>query len=115
MAIVFSMEHFKIYLYGREFIVRTDHRPLQWLKDMDNPSTRLARWLIIVRRFDFKIEFIDGHRNAAADALSRFFIFGEKENTDDSEPGIFLDNIRILSLLNENNQTTVILVDCANG
>ena len=29
MSIVFSMEHFKIYLYGREFVVRTDHRPLQ--------------------------------------------------------------------------------------
>ena len=101
MAIVFSMEHFKIYLYGREFIVRTDHRPLQWLKELDNPSTRLARWLIIVRQFDFKIEFIDGHKNAAADALSRFFIFGEEEQTDDTEPGIILNNILIPSLLNE--------------
>ena len=33
MAIVFAMVHFKVYLYGREFIVRTDHRPLQWLRN----------------------------------------------------------------------------------
>ena len=25
MAIVFAMVHYKVYLYGREFIVRTDH------------------------------------------------------------------------------------------
>ena len=68
MTIVFNMEHFKIYLFGREFTVRTDHGPLQWLKNMDNPSMRLARWLIIIRQFDFKIEFIDRHKNAVADA-----------------------------------------------
>ena len=27
MAIVFAMSHFKVYIYGREFIFRTDHRP----------------------------------------------------------------------------------------
>ena len=45
MAIVFSVDDFKIYLLGREFIVRTDHR--LWLKEFDYLSTRLARWLII--------------------------------------------------------------------
>ena len=79
MAIVFAMEHYKIYLYGREFVVRTDHRPLQWLRDLKNPSTRLARWLIIARQFIFKIEFISGIQNAAADALSRYFIHGEED------------------------------------
>ena len=82
MAIFFGMEKFKIYLIGPEFIVRTDHRPLQWLKDLSNPSTRLrllsARWLIIARQFDFKIEFISGNKNVVADALSRYFIYGKK-------------------------------------
>ena len=40
--------------------------------------------------------------NAAADALSRFFMFGEEETNEESEPGIILNNIRIPSLLNEN-------------
>ena len=85
MAIVFAMEHYKVYLYGKEFVVRTDHRPLQWLKDLKNPSTRLARWLIIVRQFSFKIEFISGIQNAAADALFRFFIHGSEEVEDEVE------------------------------
>ena len=95
MAIVFAMEHYKVYLYGKEFVVRTDHRPLQWLKDLKNPSTRLARWLIIARQFAFRIEFVSGTQNAAADALSRFFLFGGKEVEDVEEPGIALNNIQI--------------------
>ena len=54
-----------------------------------------------MRQFDFKIEFIDGHKNAAVDALSRFFLYGEEEPDEESEPGIILNNIRIPSLLNE--------------
>ena len=53
-----------------------------------------------MRQFDFKIEFIDGHKNAAADALSRFFLYREEEPDEESEPGIILNNIRIPSLLN---------------
>ena len=95
MAIVFAMGHFKVYLYGREFIVRTDHPPLQWLKNLTSPSTRLARWLLMVRQFEFKIEFVSGISNAAADALSRFFIYDDEEE-DESEPGIVLNNVGLL-------------------
>ena len=95
MAIVFAMGHFKVYLYGREFIVRTDHRPLQWFNNLPSPSTRLARWLLMVRQFEFKIEFVSGISNAAAYALSRFFIYGDKEE-DESEPGILLNNVSLI-------------------
>ena len=37
MAIVFAMEHYNANLYGKEFVVRTDHRPLQLLKDLKKP------------------------------------------------------------------------------
>ena len=70
------------------FVVRTDHRQLQWLKDLKNPSTRLARWLIIARQFAFRIEFVSGTQNAAADVLSRFFLFGGEEVGNVEEPGI---------------------------
>jgi len=62
MAIVLAIEFFKPYLYGKQFVVMTDHRPLAWLRDHAKPSCLLARWLIKVRGFDF-IKFIDGVRN----------------------------------------------------
>ena len=46
----------------------------------------------MVRQFDFKIEFVSGISNAAADALSRFFIHGP-EKEEDSELGIVLNNV----------------------
>ena len=28
LAIVWSLEHFSVYLYGRDFVIQTDHQPL---------------------------------------------------------------------------------------
>ena len=61
---------------------------LKLLKELNNPSARLARWLIIVRQFNFKIEFV--LVKIVKDALLRFFIYGEDENI---EQGIILNNI----------------------
>ena len=49
----------------------------------------------MVRQFEFKIEFVSGISNAAADALSRFFIYGD-EDQDKSEPGIVLNNVGLI-------------------
>ena len=49
----------------------------------------------MVRQFEFKIEFVSGISNAAADALSRFFIHGPEEE-EDSEPGIVLNNVSLI-------------------
>ena len=49
----------------------------------------------MVRQFEFKIEFVSGISNAAADALSRFFIHGPEEE-EDSEPGIVLNNVSLV-------------------
>ena len=95
MAIILGIEFFKPYLYGRKFTVMTDHKPLAWLRDHAKPSCRLARWLIKVREFDFKIEFISGVQNVVADALSRFFLEDtcEPDERDGDDPGIVLNSI----------------------
>ena len=50
--------------------------------------------MLIVRQFEFRIEFFSGISNAAADALSRFFIYGNDEEEDETEPGIVLNNVK---------------------
>jgi hypothetical protein len=39
------VKHFKHYLYGKQFIVRTDHGSLRWLLNFKNPEGQMATFL----------------------------------------------------------------------
>ena len=97
MAIVFAMEHYKIYLYGKEFVVRTDHRPLQWLKDLKNSSNRLARWLIIMEQIQLSDRVHQWLQNEAAVGLLRYFIHSFEGEEEVEEPGVILYKIQTVS------------------
>ena len=45
LALVKAIEHFHYYLYGRHFLVRTDHASLQWLLNFRLPEGQIARWI----------------------------------------------------------------------
>ena len=71
MAIHFAIMYFKSYLYGRPFTVKSDHKPLIYLYNLKNPSSKLTRLRLDLEEYDFTIEYIRGRDNVAADALSR--------------------------------------------
>ncbi|UYV61797.1 K02A2.6-like, partial [Cordylochernes scorpioides] len=71
LAIVRSVEHFHRYLYGQDFLVRTDHAALTWLLQMKNPEGQVARWLEKLQQYHFQIRHRPGKRHHNADALSR--------------------------------------------
>ena len=71
LSIVWFMEHFKHYLIGRPFLVRTDHNSLRWLFSFKEPEGQVARWLERLSAFNFKIEHRPGIRHGNSDALSR--------------------------------------------
>lgn len=43
-AVLKSIAHFRPYIDGVHFTVQSDHASLQWLRNMKDPSGRLARW-----------------------------------------------------------------------
>lgn len=43
LAIICTIENFRPYLYGKTFTIYTDRRPLQWLFNCKNPSSKLVR------------------------------------------------------------------------
>ena len=44
LTIIWSCKHFRPYLYGRKFEILSDHRPLQWLFNINDPGSRLLHW-----------------------------------------------------------------------
>lgn len=77
LAIVWSVKYFRPYLYGRRFIIKTDHKPLIYLFNMTNPSSRLTKFRLTLEEYDYDIEYVRGADNVAADALSRIRISSE--------------------------------------
>lgn len=71
LAIVYACKYFRPYLYGRKFIIQTDHKPLQWLQSIKEPNSKLLRWRLLLEEFDYDIRYVKGKTNTVADALSR--------------------------------------------
>ncbi|XP_047484209.1 uncharacterized protein LOC125035941 [Penaeus chinensis] len=71
LAIVWAIQKFKVYLYGRDFILQTDQQPLVYLKNMKNTNGRLMRWALALQCYSFTVEYIKGSENVGADILSR--------------------------------------------
>ena len=69
-AILFAVQHFKPYLYGRNFVIRTDNEPLIYLNHMKRVDDRLHRILEDLAIGHYIIEYVPGEQNTVADALS---------------------------------------------
>ena len=72
LALVDLLRHFRCYILGRKFKVRTDHSALLWLKTFKESVGQVARWIERNAEYDFDIEHRPGKQHANADALSRY-------------------------------------------
>ena len=71
LAMVESVAHFNYYLYGREFRVYTDHKPLTQLLTSEHLNPRLRRFAFKLQHWLLDICYMPGKDNSLADALSR--------------------------------------------
>nr|KAG5691288.1 hypothetical protein BaRGS_017254 [Batillaria attramentaria] len=105
LAIIYGLWKFYQYLYGRQFILVTDHKPLTALfgPKKGTPllaANRLARWALWLNQFDYTIEYRKTADHGNADALSRL-PSGDDIDFDREEKGEDTDMvcaIRVLSL-----------------
>ena len=80
-AVVRAVEHFRMFLLGRDFLLRTDHAALGKLLRRDLPPTsRVERWILRLSEYVFRIEHKPGVENVIADVLSRL-PFASSEQT----------------------------------
>lgn len=76
LAIIFAVQKFHHYVFGRHFILITDCKPLAAIfgEHKSIPQMiagRLQRWAVILSGYDYKIECIKSDENCVADSLSR--------------------------------------------
>ena len=72
LAIIYGFEKFHMYLYGRTFIVETDHKPLEMisLKNLTVAPVHLQRMLLHLQQYDLVITYWPGREMLLVDALS---------------------------------------------
>ena len=53
LALVESVKHFRHYLHGQRFRIRTDHAPLRSVLKVKEPEAQLARWTEFLSLFEY--------------------------------------------------------------
>ena len=71
LAIVWGITKFQRYLYGKEFLLETDHQPLKYLQKSKTLNPRIMRWALTLQPYYFRIVAIKGQDNVGADFFSR--------------------------------------------
>ena len=72
LAVVYGCKKFHSYLYGRSFVVKTDHRPIEqtYEKNLMQAPPRLQGMLLRLQSYDCVIKYLPGREMVTADALS---------------------------------------------
>lgn len=101
LAIVFACEKFHFYVYGRDVLVQSDHRPLEAIfrKSLHQTTPRLQRMLLRLLRYRLTVQYTPGKHMFVADTLSRAYL-PFNANADEQELAEDI-NVLVHSLLSD--------------
>ena len=94
LSLVFGIKKFHQYLYGRHFILMTDHKPLTSIlgpKQGIPPlaAARMQRWALLLSAYTYDIKFRSTKMHANADGLSRLPLPDDLPVGNAPDPAIF--------------------------
>jgi hypothetical protein len=70
LALVWATKFFCCYIYGRNFVVRTDHSALTGLRNFSDQNGRLISWSLKLAELDIVVERRPGSKVRHLDALT---------------------------------------------
>ena len=73
--IVFACTKFYDYIYGKEVIIESDHKPLETIfqKQLEKAPARLKNMLLKLQKYNLKVVYKEGKDMFIADTLSRAY------------------------------------------
>ncbi|KAK3795951.1 hypothetical protein RRG08_053197 [Elysia crispata] len=71
LALVWAVKSLNTYLWGREFVIETDHAPLLYLNRARSENGKLMRWSLLLNQYRFQLRSVKGRDNHGPDFLSR--------------------------------------------
>ena len=104
LAIVFSIKKFHQYVYGRKFILQTDHKPLTMILGSKSKlptlaAARVQRWAILLSAYEYEIEYRPTEKHGNADGLSRLPLQSSVCSTAEKAIEATLFNLSQIALL----------------
>ena len=99
-AVVFGAEHFHKYIYGRDFTIETDHKPLINIsqKSLDHIPPRLLNLMWRLVPYDATLVYRRGEELYIADTLSRS-TYGNLQPNGDDVMSLSVSSIEVLPVL----------------
>ena len=88
LAIVFSLECFNQYTFGRHVHIESDHKPLETIlqKSLARAPRRLQLMMMTLQKYDFTVHYERGENMHLADLLSRAYLpYKAGKEVDDFE------------------------------
>ena len=69
LALIWGIQKFHLYLYGIEFVIETDHKPLTFIGEAKITNSRVMRWSLFLK--NYHVNALKGSSNVIADYMSR--------------------------------------------
>ena len=94
LSLFYGVQKFHSYLYGREFTLYTDHKPLTAIFGSNKSipplaAARLQRWALLLAGYNYRIVFRPTQAHANADSLSRLPLPNSEKDTKAPDPKLF--------------------------
>ncbi len=91
-AVIVALQKYYHFIFGRQIIIRSDHKPILALLNAKDPTGRRGRWAMYLQKFNSDIIYRPGKKNRNADFLSRI------SPPEDKDEKVATDNTSISSV-----------------
>ena len=63
LAVVWPIQHFRVYLEGEEFQLLMDNNALSYILKQSNQRGRIAHWVAFLNQFTYTVKHVQGSKN----------------------------------------------------